>query len=190
MFGHQMEAELVLNFLLHTQPHGAEELEVLPVVGPGRVGKTTLVTHVCNDERVRDRFSKIMFVTDHDLKDKKLTNLGERCLMKYENSMVNKDGRLLIVIEVAGDCNESEWKRLFAASKWCLTNGSKNHNHKPVRQDHKAWNDEGNNTEIYVRRSILVLLQDTYIWKHRSHDAPEDGLPGHGDSQDVERTSH
>ena len=45
--------------------------------------------------------------------------------MKYQNSMVNKDGRLLIVIEVAGDCNESEWKRLFAASKWCLTNGSK-----------------------------------------------------------------
>ena len=66
-----------------------------------------------------------MFVTDHDFKDKKLNNLGERCLMKYQNSMVNKDGRLLIVIEVAGDCNESEWKRLFAASKWCLTNGSK-----------------------------------------------------------------
>jgi len=125
MFGRQMEAELVLNFLLHTKPHGAEELEVLPIVGPNKVGKTTLVTHVCNDERVRDRFSKIMFVTDHDLKDKKLTNLGERCLMKYENSMVNKDGRLLIVVEVAGDINQSEWKRLYAASKRCLTSGSK-----------------------------------------------------------------
>ena len=42
MFGRQMEVELVLNFLLHTQPHGAEELDVLPVVGPGRVGKSTL----------------------------------------------------------------------------------------------------------------------------------------------------
>jgi len=120
-----MEVELVLNFLLHTQPHGAEELEVLPVVGPGRVGKSTLVAHVCNDERVRDRFSKIMFLTDHDFNDKKLTNLGERCLMKYENSMVNKDGRLLIVVEVAGDINQSEWKRLYAASKQCLTSGSK-----------------------------------------------------------------
>jgi len=125
MFGRQMEVELVLNFLLHTQPHGAEELEVLPVVGPGRVGKSTLVAHVCKDERVRDRFSKIMFLTDHDFNDKKLTNLGERCLMKYENSMVNKDGRLLIVVEVAGDINQSEWKRLYAASKQCLTSGSK-----------------------------------------------------------------
>jgi len=126
MFGRQMEVELVLNFLLHTQPHGAEELEVLPVVGPGRVGKSTLVAHVCNDERVRDRFSKIMFVTDHDFKDKKLTYLGERSLKKYQNSMINKDGRgVLIVVEVAGDINQSKWKRLYAASKWCLTSGSK-----------------------------------------------------------------
>ncbi|XP_039793071.1 uncharacterized protein LOC120659072 [Panicum virgatum] len=39
--------------------------------------------------------------------------------------MVNKDGRLLIVVEVAGDINQSEWKRLYAASKQCLTSGSK-----------------------------------------------------------------
>jgi hypothetical protein len=32
MFGRQMEAQLVINFLLHAQPHGAEELEVLPIV--------------------------------------------------------------------------------------------------------------------------------------------------------------
>jgi len=126
MFGRQMEAEVVLNFLLHTQPHVAEELEVLPVVGPSRVGKSTLVAHVCNDERVLDRFSKIMFVTDHDFKDKKLTYLGERSLKKYQNSMINKDGRgVLIVVEVAGDINQSKWKRLYAASKWCLTSGSK-----------------------------------------------------------------
>jgi len=125
MFGRQMEAELVLNFLLHTQPNGGEELEVLPLVGPGKVGKSTLVAHVCNDERVRDRFSEIMFVTDHDLRDEKLSYLGEKCLKKYQNSMLHKDGRLLIVVEVAGDINQSEWKRLYAASKRCLTSGSK-----------------------------------------------------------------
>jgi len=125
MFGRQMEAELVLNFLLHTQPNGGEELEVLPLVGPGKVGKSTLVAHVCNDERVRDRFSEIMFVTDHDLRDEKLSYLGEKCLKKYQNSMLHKYGRLLIVVEVAGDINQSEWKRLYAASKRCLTSGSK-----------------------------------------------------------------
>ena len=120
-----MEAELVLNFLLHTQPHGAEELEVLPVVGPGRVGKTTFVAHVCNDERVHGHFSEIMFLSDHDLKDENLSNIGERCVKKYRTSMLNKHGRMLVIVEAAGDINIDEWKRFYAASKWCMRNGSK-----------------------------------------------------------------
>nr|CAB3455547.1 unnamed protein product [Digitaria exilis] len=51
MFGRQMEAQLVINVLLHTQPNRDEDLEVLPIVGPGQVGKGTLVAHVCKDER-------------------------------------------------------------------------------------------------------------------------------------------
>ncbi|XP_039794740.1 putative disease resistance protein RGA3 [Panicum virgatum] len=126
MFGRQMEAELVLSFLLHTQPHhGAEELEVLPVVGPGKVGKSTLVAHVCNDERVRGHFSEIMFLKDHDLKDEKLTFLVERCMKKHRNSLLNKDGRMLVVVEAAGDMNIDEWKRFYAASKRCMRSGSK-----------------------------------------------------------------
>ena len=126
MFGRQMEAELVLNFLLHTKPHGgAEELEVLPVVGPGKVGKSTLVAHVCNDERVRGHFSEIMFLSDHDLKDEKLTFLVERCVKKHQNSLLNKDGRMLVVVEAAGDINIDEWKRFYAASKRCMRSGSK-----------------------------------------------------------------
>jgi len=125
MFGRQMEAELVLNFLLHTQPHGADELEVLPVVGPGKVGKSTLVAHVCNDERVRGHFSEIMFLSDHDLKDEKLTFPVERCVKKYQNSLLNNVGRMLIVVEAAGDINIDERKRFYAASKRCMRNGSK-----------------------------------------------------------------
>jgi hypothetical protein len=56
--------DILRNFLLCTQPNGAEELKVLPVVGPARVGKSTLVAHVCNDERVRGHFSEIVF-TEH-----------------------------------------------------------------------------------------------------------------------------
>jgi len=46
MFGRLIEAQLVINFLLRTQPHGSEELEVLPIVGPRYVGKSTLVARV------------------------------------------------------------------------------------------------------------------------------------------------
>ncbi|TVU40334.1 hypothetical protein EJB05_13794, partial [Eragrostis curvula] len=49
MFGRQMEAQLVINFLLHTRAHGTQDLEVLPIIGPGRVGKSTLVAH-CHGE--------------------------------------------------------------------------------------------------------------------------------------------
>ncbi|OEL35400.1 hypothetical protein BAE44_0003581, partial [Dichanthelium oligosanthes] len=58
MFGRQMETEHVINFLLHAKPHCDKKLEVLPIVGLGRVGMSTLVAHVCNDERIRDHFSE------------------------------------------------------------------------------------------------------------------------------------
>ncbi|PUZ68250.1 hypothetical protein GQ55_2G010600 [Panicum hallii var. hallii] len=126
MFARQMEAQLVINFLLHTQPHhGAEELEVLPIVGPFRVGKSTLVAHVCNDARVRDYFSEIVFWSDHDFRDEKLTTLSEEYAEEYQNCASNKDGRILVIVELAKDLDEGVWKMLYSASKRCMPSGSK-----------------------------------------------------------------
>ncbi|KAF8714221.1 hypothetical protein HU200_027853 [Digitaria exilis] len=120
-----MEAEVVLTFLLHKQHSGAEELEVLPIVGPGKVGKSTLVSHVCHEERVRNHFSEIVFLNDHDFKDGKLSNLVEGFEKKYHNFTLNKDWRMLLVVEVIEDFNKGEWKMLYDACKRCMTNGSK-----------------------------------------------------------------
>ncbi|XP_062187561.1 uncharacterized protein LOC133890934 isoform X2 [Phragmites australis] len=127
MFGRQMEAELAINFLLRTQPNGSEELEVLPIIGPGKVGKSTLVAHVCKYERVRDHFSKILFLRGHDFTDDDLATFIEGCAMKHQNgvSNSNKDGRLLVVVELVEDLNEDAWKRLYSASKRCMPSGSK-----------------------------------------------------------------
>ncbi|XP_062189832.1 putative disease resistance protein RGA3 [Phragmites australis] len=127
MYGRQMEAALVVNFLLQTQPHGAEELEVLPIVGPGKVGKSTLVAHVCKDERIRDRFSQILFLSGGGFTDDELATFGEGCAVKHNNrvSDSNKDERLLVVVELVGDINEDSWSRLYSASKRCLPSGSK-----------------------------------------------------------------
>ncbi|GJN10503.1 hypothetical protein PR202_ga28601 [Eleusine coracana subsp. coracana] len=126
MFGRQMEAELVVNFLIQ-QPHGAEEPEVLPIVGPGRVGKSTLVAHVCKDERVRGHFSEILFLHDHDFTDDKVVTLGEGSAGEHKNylSSSNRDGRLLVVAELVGDVNEDAWDRFYSASKQCMVSGSK-----------------------------------------------------------------
>jgi len=122
MFGRHMETEHVISFLLHAQQpsHGAEEPEVLPIVGPGRVGKTTLVTHVCKDERVRDHFSEIVLLNDLDFTDAELAALGQRC-----SNSNSRDGKFLVVVEVAGDFNEDAWSRLYSASKRWAPRGSK-----------------------------------------------------------------
>ena len=131
MFGRQKETEHVISFLLHAQPsHGAEEPEVLPIVGPGRVGKTTLVTHVCKDERVRDRFAEIVLLTDLQFTDAELAALGQRCssVRNGNNRGSNsnsRDGKFLIVVEVAGDFNEDAWSRLYSAPKRWAPLGSK-----------------------------------------------------------------
>ncbi|XP_062189262.1 uncharacterized protein LOC133892470 isoform X2 [Phragmites australis] len=127
MFGRQMETQLVINFLLHRHTCGTEELEVLPIVGPSKVGKSTLVAHVCKDVRVRDHFSEILFLHNHDFTDDELATLREGCAMKDQSrvSSSNKDGRLLVVVELIGDLNEDAWNRLYSASKWSMQSGSK-----------------------------------------------------------------
>lgn len=127
MFGRQMETELVINFLLHTRPHASEKLEVLPIVGPCKVGKSTLVAHVCKDERVRNHFSEILFLRDHDFTGHDLAKFREACEMEHQSlvSNSNKDGRLLIVLELVDDLNEDAWSRLYSASIHHLPRGSK-----------------------------------------------------------------
>uniref|UniRef100_A0A453A7Z3 Rx N-terminal domain-containing protein n=1 Tax=Aegilops tauschii subsp. strangulata TaxID=200361 RepID=A0A453A7Z3_AEGTS len=70
MFGRQTELERVLNFLL--RPNAMHDLAVLPIVGPIRVGKSTLIEYVCRDESVRDHFSTILFFPEGSLKNEGL----------------------------------------------------------------------------------------------------------------------
>ncbi|WVZ61540.1 hypothetical protein U9M48_011400 [Paspalum notatum var. saurae] len=62
IFGRQLEMKRVISFLLHEDPPRDCSFGVLPIVGPGKVGKTTLVEHVCCDERVRNHFSHTIFL--------------------------------------------------------------------------------------------------------------------------------
>ncbi|KAK3124282.1 hypothetical protein QOZ80_7BG0584400 [Eleusine coracana subsp. coracana] len=125
LFGRQMETEVIINFLLNTQPHGSEGLEVLPIVGPSKVGKSTLVAHICKDERVRDHFSDVIFLHDHDFTDDELATSTEGSARKQQNRLPksNKEGRgLLVVLELAGNLNEDAWNRLYSA---CVLSNSK-----------------------------------------------------------------
>lgn len=73
MFGRQTEREQVLNFLL--RPSATSDLDVLSIVGPIRVGKSTLVEYVCREASVRDHFSMILFFPEGILEDERVIDL-------------------------------------------------------------------------------------------------------------------
>ncbi|CAL5077667.1 unnamed protein product [Urochloa decumbens] len=127
MFSRQMETELVINFLLDAQPHCSQELEVLPIIGPAKVGKSTLVAHVCKNERVQEHFSKILLLDDNDFTHNELTILREGCAMKHQNciSNSNKDKGWLVIVDLVGDLNEDAWNALYSSFKQLMPSTSK-----------------------------------------------------------------
>ncbi|XP_047093154.1 disease resistance protein RGA2-like [Lolium rigidum] len=124
MFGRQMEREQAISFLLQAEPLGGENLGVLPIVGPGLIGKSTLVEHVCDDERVRNHFSLILRYEGNDLKSETETTFRDHCVIKYQNSASGEE-RSLVVIELLGDVDEGAWKRLLQTYERCMAYGSK-----------------------------------------------------------------
>uniref|UniRef100_A0A0E0R4K0 NB-ARC domain-containing protein n=1 Tax=Oryza rufipogon TaxID=4529 RepID=A0A0E0R4K0_ORYRU len=99
MFGRRIEKEQVINFLLCNDPHDPY-VSILPIIGPPRIGKKTLVQHACLDERVRNCFSHIFFFKEDDLKT------GELSL----NSKASQ-GKYLFVIEFIWDVDEAAWTK-------------------------------------------------------------------------------
>ncbi|KAK3165292.1 hypothetical protein QOZ80_1AG0031420 [Eleusine coracana subsp. coracana] len=95
MFGRQAEMENIICFLLQPEPPGVERLQVLPIVGPPRVGKSTLVEHVCCDQRVRNHFSSIILCSGDPTAPE-----GSEVVKKQ---MTSSRGRSLIVMELAVD---------------------------------------------------------------------------------------
>ncbi|CAM0954384.1 unnamed protein product [Alopecurus aequalis] len=124
MFGRQMEREQAISFLLQVEPLGGEKLGVLPIVGPGHVGKSTLVEHVCDDERVRGHFALILLYQGNDLKDETATTFRDQCVIKHQN-IASDEGRLLVIIELLRDVDQLAWKRVLHTSERCMAHGSK-----------------------------------------------------------------
>ncbi|XP_047043842.1 disease resistance protein RGA2-like [Lolium rigidum] len=124
MFGRQMEKEQAISFLLQAEPLVGGNLGVLPIVGPRLIGKSTLVEHVYDDERVRNHFSLILRYRGNDLTHETATTFRDHCVIKHQNIAFGKE-RLLVVIELLGDVVEGAWKRLLQTSERCMAHGSK-----------------------------------------------------------------
>ncbi|KAL6640840.1 hypothetical protein ACP70R_021963 [Stipagrostis hirtigluma subsp. patula] len=114
MFGRHAEKEQVINFLLCSDTHACQKLGILPIIGPHRVGKKTLVQHVCKDERVRNCFPHILIFKGDDLKNIELTA-----------NLKAASGKCLFVIEFSWDLDVAAWTKFESCLQKVAGAGSK-----------------------------------------------------------------
>ncbi|KAL6643939.1 hypothetical protein ACP70R_018705 [Stipagrostis hirtigluma subsp. patula] len=124
MFGRHVEMEHIINFLMQKGSPDAGDLDVLPIVGPAKVGKSTLIEHVCNDERVLTAFSQIVFVTEDDL-DEWVTFVRDCGTVKHRSHASDGDERVMFIVRVNEDISEARWSSLYSSSKRHPANGGK-----------------------------------------------------------------
>ncbi|XP_062205924.1 disease resistance protein RGA2-like [Phragmites australis] len=111
MFGRHVEKQHIINILLQDRGrHGAPM--VLPVIGGCRVGKKTLVSHVCKNDRIQSHFSLILFINGDSIWR----------IMDHEKF---RNGRTLVVIEFFTDVDDDDWVKFYSNVTRLAAEGSK-----------------------------------------------------------------
>nr|CAB3459512.1 unnamed protein product [Digitaria exilis] len=128
MFNRQMEMEQIMEFLLQGEDYSGaveEGTDVLPIIGPGRVGKTTIIEHACNDQRVRSHFSQILRFSQDSIRDvRTIATLGDCSVIKLHD-VGGEKMMTLVIIEVAGDIDQGVWEKLYSDCRHQIGRGSK-----------------------------------------------------------------
>jgi hypothetical protein len=65
---------------------------------------------------VRNNFTRIVLITQYDLKDKGLTTLEDAGVVYYQHNSMNENERTLSIIEFSEDIDEAAWKCYLASA--------------------------------------------------------------------------
>ncbi|KAK1685430.1 hypothetical protein QYE76_046278 [Lolium multiflorum] len=137
VYGRDAQRDKIIELLING---GSSDLNVLPVVGIGGVGKTTLARYVYHDKRIKDHFYQQMWVcVSTDFNEVRLTReiLEHVCkdTQEYENisnfdvlqKILSKNIRnkrfLLVLDDMWEDKDKSGWMKLLAPLKSNQVNG-------------------------------------------------------------------
>ncbi|KAM0842316.1 hypothetical protein ACQ4PT_058424 [Festuca glaucescens] len=125
VFGRHVEKERIVDFLLQQRSRPGPCLSVLAVVGAKKVGKTTLVRHACDDERVFGRFARVEWFETQDVvkaggqPDQTVWASDGPEYLAGVRRIIGKTrgGRSLLVFEDAWPVDASAWRELaYSAS--------------------------------------------------------------------------
>ncbi|RCV25981.1 hypothetical protein SETIT_5G208500v2 [Setaria italica] len=100
MFSRYVEKQHVLNTLLQKNFNNQGAPAILPIIGGHKVGKRTLVSQICSNEKIRSHFSSIL-------------HISEQVISRIEHEKF-PCVRTLVVIEFMLDVNEDDWMKFYS----------------------------------------------------------------------------
>ncbi|XP_062210713.1 putative disease resistance protein At3g14460 [Phragmites australis] len=138
MFGRNGQKESIIDVLTDTKCCSQSRLLVLPIVGNGGMGKTTLLQHVYHNQRVRSFFQIKMWIwipRCHKFDVVRLTremlleaahatgekeNKGSKNLNSLQANLVKRlqGKRFLVVFDDLWDVEKNKWEVLLAPLEW------------------------------------------------------------------------
>ncbi|XP_037460702.1 putative disease resistance protein RGA1 [Triticum dicoccoides] len=139
LHGRRALLDKTIDDMLTTATDHPETLPVLPIVGPGGIGKTAFTQHLFNDKRLEDHFTVKAWVcvsTDFDVVKLSQQILGSIQGSNTSNQTNNlaelqisiteklKSKRFLIVFDDIWECNSEGWKTLLAPFRMGEAKGS------------------------------------------------------------------
>uniref|UniRef100_A0A8I6WXM6 AAA+ ATPase domain-containing protein n=1 Tax=Hordeum vulgare subsp. vulgare TaxID=112509 RepID=A0A8I6WXM6_HORVV len=124
LYGRDPAKKRIIDSITHDKYSG-ENLTILPIVGPGGIGKTTLIQHIYNSQEVKTHFQiKIWICVSQNFIVNKLIEEIEKAIPSVEGE---KKGRaeelieqrlnsksLLLILDDIWKCESDDWKRLLA----------------------------------------------------------------------------
>jgi hypothetical protein len=122
LYGREIEKQRVVDAMTHGE-YSANEITVLPIVGPGGIGKTTFAQNIY--KQVKSHFQVTMWIcvsrnfnADRVLKEASRKLPPSNHAMEYgtDQEMIERRlivKRFLLVLDDMWQCNEDEWKRLL-----------------------------------------------------------------------------
>ncbi|KAM3215465.1 hypothetical protein ACQJBY_067467 [Aegilops geniculata] len=139
LFGRRDLFEKTIKYIIKVDRNSSENLPVIPIIGPGGIGKTTFTQHLYNDKRTRQHFPIKVWVCVSTIFD--VLKLSQEILTCIEGSKTAnqttsldqlqiaiaqglKSKRFLIIFDDIWECNSQGWESLIAPLMKGEANGS------------------------------------------------------------------